>query len=187
MGLDLDPILQFLGSRGDPGISVAVLDGPVEFTHPCFANTRFLTIAGSILPRKECPATAHGTHIASVLFADGGSPVAGLVPHCRAISIPIFSSRSTGQLNNCSQLDLARAIILAVEHGADIINVSGGQLSETAEAEPLLNQAIEECRLRNVLIVAAAGNDSCDCIHLPAAHPSVLAVGAMGQDQLPLD
>jgi cyanobactin maturation PatA/PatG family protease len=28
------------------------------------------------------------------------------------------------------------------------------------------------------LVVAAAGNEGCDCLHIPAAHPSVLAVGA---------
>jgi cyanobactin maturation PatA/PatG family protease len=31
----------------------------------------------------------------------------------------------------------------------------------------------------NVLIVAAAGNDGCECLHVPAALPAVLAVGAM--------
>ncbi|MEM8779032.1 MAG: S8 family serine peptidase, partial [Cyanobacteria bacterium P01_G01_bin.49] len=32
---------------------------------------------------------------------------------------------------------------------------------------------------KNVLIVAAAGNDGCDCLHVPASVASVLAVGAM--------
>ena len=40
---------------------------------------------------------------------------------------------------------------------------------------------------RDVLIVAAAGNDRCACLHLPAALPSVLAVGAMDDDGYPLE
>jgi len=38
-----------------------------------------------------------------------------------------------------------------------------------------------------VLIVAAAGNDGCDCLHVPAALESVLAVGAMNASGEPLD
>ena len=37
-----------------------------------------------------------------------------------------------------------------------------------------------------MLIVAAAGNDGCDCFHVPAALPCVLAVGAMRWDGTPL-
>jgi cyanobactin maturation PatA/PatG family protease len=37
------------------------------------------------------------------------------------------------------------------------------------------------------LIVAAAGNDGCDCLHVPAALPNVLAVGAMDRQGNPMD
>ena len=37
------------------------------------------------------------------------------------------------------------------------------------------------CEDNNVLVVAAAGNDGCACLHVPAAVPSVLAVGADGK------
>ena len=37
-----------------------------------------------------------------------------------------------------------------------------------------------------MLIVAAAGNNGCQCLHLPAALPTVLAVGAMDAQGLPL-
>jgi subtilisin family serine protease len=32
---------------------------------------------------------------------------------------------------------------------------------------------------RNILVVAAAGNNGCECLHIPAAAASVLSVGAM--------
>src|SRR5262249_41735706 len=37
------------------------------------------------------------------------------------------------------------------------------------------------------LVVAAAGNDGCACLHVPAAVPKVLAVGAMDGNNLPID
>jgi cyanobactin maturation PatA/PatG family protease len=43
------------------------------------------------------------------------------------------------------------------------------------------------CQNNNVLLVAAAGNDGCECLHVPAALPTVLAAGAMGENGQPLD
>jgi cyanobactin maturation PatA/PatG family protease len=80
----------------------------------------------------------------------------------------------------------ARAITQAVEHRANVINISGGQLSDSIEPDPLLANALRLCAENNVLIVAAAGNDGCDCLHLPAAVDTVLAVGAMDSTASPL-
>jgi cyanobactin maturation PatA/PatG family protease len=43
------------------------------------------------------------------------------------------------------------------------------------------------CADNNVLLIAATGNDGCECLHVPAALPTVLAVGAMGENGEPLD
>ena len=58
----------------------------------------------------------------------------------------------------CSQVDLARAILQAVDRGAHVINISGGQLLASGSAEPLLDMAIRTCAERNVVVIAAAGN-----------------------------
>jgi cyanobactin maturation PatA/PatG family protease len=126
---------------------------------------------------------AHGTHVASVLFGQHGSEVEGLVPNCSGFVIPIFNSES----RSVSQLDLARAIELAVEKGAHVINISGGQLTDLGEADVWLHNAIRLCCDRNVLVIAAAGNDGCECLHVPAALPSVLAVGALDRQDHPMD
>jgi cyanobactin maturation PatA/PatG family protease len=76
-------------------------------------------------------------------------------------------------------MDMARALALAVERGVDIVNVSAGQKASSPEAARHLTDAVERCESERVLIVAAAGNDGCPCLHIPAAMPSVLAVGAM--------
>jgi len=124
-------------------------------------------------------ASQHGTHVASVIFGQHDSPIRGISPNCRGLIIPVFSDGREGGLAPCSQIDLARAITQAVEQGANIINISGGQLAASAESDKLLANAVRLCQENNVLIVAAAGNDGCDCLHIPAALESVLAVGAM--------
>ena len=46
---------------------------------------------------------------------------------------------------------------------------------------------IQRCEDNNILVVAAAGNDGCDCLHVPAALPFVLAVGALDTTGEPLE
>jgi len=173
------------GARGDPRVRIAVLDGPVDAAHPCFSGARLEFPQGQPLADAQSAAARHGTHVASIIFGQPGSGVAGMAPGCTGLIIPIFSSQGEGVA--CSQLDLARAILLALEHGAQIINISGGQRVQSTTPDLLLANAIESCARRNVLIVAAAGNDGCACLHLPAAAPTVLAVGAMGSDGSPLE
>ncbi|AFZ01069.1 PatA/PatG family cyanobactin maturation protease [Calothrix sp. PCC 6303] len=171
---------------GDSKICVAVLDGPVDQSHPCFdgANlTQLPTLVSSVADRGS--ASQHGTHVASVIFGQHDSPVRGIAPNCRGLIVPVFSDGRDG-LAPCSQIDLARAITQAVEQGANVINISGGQLAASAESDRLLANAVRLCRENNVLIVAAAGNDGCDCLHLPAALESVLAVGAMDAQGNPI-
>jgi len=73
-----------------------------------------------------------------------------------------------------------------VEAGAHVINISGGQFAKNLEPNHFLENAVKLCEASNVLIVAAAGNDGCDCLHFPAAIPSVLSVGAMDDAGVPL-
>ncbi|MEG3440140.1 PatA/PatG family cyanobactin maturation protease [Pannus brasiliensis CCIBt3594] len=173
---------------GDSRICVAVLDGTVDTSHPCLHGARLKgiqTLISSIANRGT--ATQHGTHVTSVIFGQHGSSVPGIAPGCRGLIVPIFSDGRGDKPVPCSQVDLARAITQAVENGANIINISGGQLTASPESDRLLANAIRLCREKNVLIVAATGNDGCECLHLPAALESVLAVGAMDSQGNPLD
>ena len=179
-------VAQELG-RGDDRVCIAVLDGPVDISHPCFRGAKLDQLPTLVNPTLlDGRAAAHGTHVASIIFGQPGSAVQGIAPDCRGIAVPIFSDEAPGGSLACSQLDLARAILLAAENDAQVINISGGQLTPSGEPEPILAQAIESCFKRNILIVAAAGNDGCECLHVPAAAPSVLVVGAMDRDGNPL-
>jgi subtilisin family serine protease len=169
---------------GDPAVCVAVLDGPVDVDHPCFRGAS-LTGVGALATGEagQGQMSAHGTHVASVIFGQPESPVAGIAPRCRGLLVPVFRDDDQGYL---SQLDLARAIEQAVQAGANLINVSGGELAPTGEPDPTLARALQLCDAAGVLVIAATGNDGCDCLHVPASVPTALAVGALTEDGQPL-
>jgi len=175
-------------TRGDPEICVAVLDGPVDLSHRALKGAQLELLGGSIEASRVCgPAAAHGLHVCSVIFGQHSGSVKGVAPNCRGLVIPIFRDRDSQAIEPCSQITLAQAILQALERGAHIINISGGQLSESGKAHPHLEQAIRQCIDADVLVVAAAGNDGCRCLHVPGAVQSVLAIGAMGVDGEPLE
>jgi hypothetical protein len=166
-------------TTGHPSICIAVLDGPVEISHRCFdgASLREIDVFQNE-SRSAGVSRQHGTQIASILFGQHGSTkVRGIAPKCRGLIIPIYESSELGP--QCSQASLAEAIRAAIDHGAHIINVSGGQLWDKTNVEPALLEAITRAAQIGVPIVAAAGNDGCSgCEHVPAALPWVIPVGA---------
>ncbi|MDQ3948486.1 MAG: PatA/PatG family cyanobactin maturation protease [Thermoproteota archaeon] len=173
---------------GDPSICVAILDGPVDRSHPSLARAN-LTNVDILVPSSshQGPATKHGTNVASVLLGQHDGPFLGIAPRCRGLMVPIFKDGAGNSLAPCSQLDLARAISEAVQEGAHIINISAGDSSFSGAAHPILAGAVRNCTAEGVLIVAATGNEGCDCLHVPAALPAVLAVGAMDSQGEPLE
>jgi cyanobactin maturation PatA/PatG family protease len=194
-GIGSIPGLRALWSEttGDPRVVVAVLDGPVDRAHPALVGARLETIEAAVPApaRIGGPATGHGTAVASLIFGRHvrENPVWGVAPACRGVVVPIFSDAGTADepfRPVSSQLDLARAVLLALEHGAGIINISAGQPVPASSAEPILAAAVERALRRGILVVAAAGNDGCDCAQIPAALPGVLAVGALDSRGRPL-
>jgi cyanobactin maturation PatA/PatG family protease len=160
---------------------MAILDAPVDRANPCLESAkleqRWLGHHGHCSP--------HGTEVASVIFAGHNTSVLGVAPRCRGVSIPIYDCEPDLSPST-NQHQLAIAIREALAAGAHVINVSAGQLVSAATAEPELSEAVRACADAGVLIVAAAGNDGCDCLHVPAALPCVLAVGATRWDGSPL-
>lgn len=169
---------------GDPRVKVAVLDGPADLGHPCFRGSKL-----SRLERSWRPAVAssddyalHATHVASVIFGQHESEVAGVAPHCSGINVPIAVDEESVQC----PLTLTRGIDAAYEAGANIVHVATCIKSHTGHADGLIRSAIRRCRDGNMLVVAPAGNDGGSSLCLPAALPEVLAVGALNRHGVPL-
>jgi hypothetical protein len=173
---------------GHPEIRIAVLDGVPDLSHPCFRGSHAQPLALGIGP-SESPgrARAHGTHIASLILANDRTPVRGIAFGCTGLLGTIFPNSTEDDSRTCTQDILAYAIRAAVRAGANIINVSAGSFAESTEVSASLKEAVAQCEDYDVLVVAAAGNDGCRCVHLPAHLPSVLAVGAIDDSGQPAD
>lgn len=179
---------------GDPEVTIAILDGPVDQSHPSIQAAN-LTYLGDNPPTSEPAghAVSHGTHVASIIFGQHGSDIHGIAPQCRGLIRPIYRDAPDGALVNATQQELAAAIQEALAAGANVINISGGEPSPSGQAEPELVKAIQDCEQQGVLVIAAAGNGgcgsqhACDCMHVPGAIPSVLVVGAMDDLGQPMD
>jgi cyanobactin maturation PatA/PatG family protease len=172
-------------SVGNPQICIAILDSVIDRSHPCLEDADLSHV--QTLYSNDCiykGASSHGTQVASIIFGQHCGPLKGVAPYCRGVSIPLFSlNNSSGSV---SQLDLARAIYQAAEIGAHVINISGGQLTESCKVDPILTRAVKFCVDNQILIVASVGNDGLPSHHIPAALPDVLAVGAMDSQGNPI-
>ena len=115
----------------------------------------------------------------------GASPA--IAPGCRGLVLPIFAEGTGFRVLSCSQVDLARAVLRALEGGAKVINISGGQAVPPGGAHPLLADAFRLCsgsrrprrrggRERRLRLPSL----------LPAALPNVLTVGALDRSGRPL-
>ncbi|PZQ19159.1 MAG: hypothetical protein DI565_01895 [Ancylobacter novellus] len=174
----------FAAMRGETiDALVGVVDGTPDLASPDLDGVD-LALEALMLPDGAAEPDAHGTEIASLIFGRAF----GLAHGARGLALPIFFRRpGDGRIGAASQMDMARALTLAAERGCDVVNVSAGQKASSPEAARHLTDAVALCAERRVLVVAAAGNDGCPCIHIPAAMPSVLAVGAMDDDGAPLE
>jgi glutathione S-transferase len=171
---------------GLPAIKIGIVDGLPDLTHPAL-RTASIEILEAMIPDGSCAPDSHGTSVCSIIFGHSDD-ICGLAPGCSGLVLPIFFGNGPEERPRpASQLDLARGITFALERDVSIINISAGQKVAAAEADEHLDQALRRCAERKVLVVAAAGNDSCPCLHLPAGVSSVLAVGAADVRGQPLE
>ena len=165
---------------GHPSVVVAIVDGRIDAGQSSLAGASIRVIdSGAPVGPAEGRTADHGTYVASVIAGQPGTNVDGIAPECSFLSVPAW----TPERPRPSQIDLARAIEAAVDEGADIINLSGGQFVDAPLAQDHLERAVQKCIDNDVLLIAAAGNDGCPCLHVPASLDGVIAVGSRGEDQ----
>jgi len=128
---------------------------------------------------SDIGAIGHGTHVAGTIAAVAGNGIgiAGVAPGARILPLRILGPEGAGTTR-----DLAIAIGAAVSAGARIVNLSLGSLNEDAR----VTSAIADAAARNVLVVAAAGNDGpSGAPKWPASSDLTLAVTALDRDGNP--
>ncbi|OGN08066.1 MAG: hypothetical protein A3J46_01420 [Candidatus Yanofskybacteria bacterium RIFCSPHIGHO2_02_FULL_41_11] len=166
-------------TSGGSGVNLAVLDTGVLKNHIDLKNRvsqckDFTSFKTPIINGQCEDKNGHGTHVAGVIAADGGSDGKGIYGVAPESSLLVY--KVCGNNGSCWSDDIAVAIRNAADGGANIISMSLGSDSESS----LITDAISYAVDKNVLVVAAAGNDGpyVGSIDYPAANKNVIAVGA---------
>lgn len=154
------------------GAVVAVVDTGVRQTLEDFNQTLFVPgydfINGDNDPTDD---NQHGSHVAGTVAqsTNNNRGVAGVAYKAAIMPVKVLDRRGSG-----SYTAIADGIVFATDNGAHVINMS---LGGSADLQ-VLRQACEYAAARDVVIVAAAGNDASDTPSYPAAYPTCLSVSA---------
>lgn len=146
-------------TTGSSQIVVAVIDTGIDGTHEDLSSGQvgagFNFITKTIIPAgTNSDDNGHGTLVAAVIGATTNNfrGIAGGT--MRVTLMPLKALDSTGAGNSA---DVAAAIIYAADRGAHVINMSLGGIGFANDTT--LSGAIAYAFNKNVVLVAAAGND----------------------------
>ncbi|MFE1452795.1 type VII secretion-associated serine protease mycosin [Streptomyces olivaceoviridis] len=173
------------------GVTVAVLDTGVEADHP--------DLDGNVLPDKDMIGfgagpgdrtwARHGTAMAGIIAGHGHGPggsdgVVGVAPEAKILPVRVIledGDPARAKARTTRGNALADGIRWAADHGADVINLSLGDDSNSAHPEPGEDEAVQYALKKGVVVVASAGNggDKGDHVSYPAAYPGVIAATAV--------
>ncbi|MCR8641959.1 S8 family peptidase [Paenibacillus sp. N1-5-1-14] len=150
---------------------VAVIDTGVDLTHPdlqAHLINGYNLVDPTTTPNDD---VGHGTHVSGVVGAvvNNRLGVAGMVWNNSLMPIKALDQTGAG-----STYTVAQGIIWAVDHGAKVINMSLGNYAPSE----FLHDAIKYAYERDVVLVAASGNDNTGRPSYPAYYPEVFAVAA---------
>jgi subtilisin family serine protease len=121
-------------------------------------------------------AFVHGTHCAGIASAttDNVIGISSIAFRAQIISVKCSPDTSNGNTLRAT----FEGVDYAMSAGADVISMSFGSPTGSLTWQVLINAAM----LRNIVMVAAAGNNGTSSLFYPAANPYVIAVGATNQN-----
>ncbi|XVU29402.1 S8 family serine peptidase [Actinoplanes sp. CA-054009] len=119
----------------------------------------------------------HGTKAASVIAAkgDNATGVAGVCWDCKILPVKAMGADGKGTTDV-----IAKGIVYAVDHNADVINLSLGTAADTQ----VVRDAVAYAASKDVVVIASAGNDGVTSPFYPAAIPAAIAVAGSDTSDL---
>jgi serine protease len=167
---------------GASGIKVAVLDTGIAYRNkgkrflrsPDFTSGQFSKgydfVDNDWLPLDE---NGHGTHIAGTIAekTNNGIGLTGLAFRAKLLPVRVLDRRGSGRAGA-----IARGIRFAVDHGADVINMSFN--FGCRKRVPGIDEELRRAYKKGVIAVASIGNLGSEaCVAPPANGPHVIGVG----------
>jgi subtilisin family serine protease len=186
-GADIKATAAWEETKGHESVIIAVIDTGVDLDHPDIKNKIYSS--GRDFVNDDFDATdddqeyGHGTHVAGIAAAETNNSdgVAGVAWSCKILPVKVLDDTGEGDY-----FWLAYGIIWAADNGADVINMSLGGGTPDSVSDEALKSALEYAYEKNIVIIAAAGNDG-GAVCYPAAYDDYcLAVAATDyNDQRP--
>ena len=157
-------------TQGKPDVVVAVIDDGVDLDHEDLEGNiiqPYDIVEGS---DESLPIGEHGTHVAGIIAAeiDNATGGVGVAPKTKIMPLNVF------QGEDAYTSDVIEAIYHAVDHEADIINMSLGNYYYSW----LYQEAIDYAHEAGVVLIAAAGNEATDEPAYPASYDHVVSVAS---------
>ena len=164
------------------GIKVAVLDTGLDLTHPDFQG-RNINSKSFVSNQAVQDGNGHGTHCTGTATGSVNSQISPR--YGIAYNASIYIGKVLNNAGSGTDSQILAGINWAIANQCDIISMSLGR--RVAPGEPIsqaYEQAAKTALNRNILIVAAAGNESqrpgyIAPVGSPARCPSILAVAAV--------
>ena len=161
-------------TSGEASVVIAVLDTGIDKEHEDLVGKVIAEVNFTDSPTAD-DIYGHGTHVAGIIAAaaNNGVGIAGMAYDCRLMNVKVADD--CGIFYNSV---VAKGVRWAVEHGANVINIS----LFDAESSRNLEEAIDYAWSRGVVVVAAAGNCIGTKVSYPAYYSNCLAVAATDSD-----
>jgi Subtilase family len=156
-------------SEGSPAVVIAVLDTGVELDHP---DLDLFPLSYSTITHTNngSPVAPHGTACAGIIGGriNNAIGMAGLAGRSRVMAIS----------TNWSDVEVAEGLFWAADNGARVISMSFGVYASWSVWNFAIIQAgLQFAEARNLVLVAATGNENQPVSRFPASDPTTIGVG----------
>jgi serine protease len=197
-GLDKVNAIEAWPKATGQGVTVAIVDSGVDLSH---ADLKAKLVGGATFwscadksggcgnggwksGNNDTAPSNHGTHVAGITAAttNNGVGIAGVARDAKIMPVKVINDVGG------SYAEVAAGVRWAADHGADVINMSLGDLPGaqvlvlTGLESQLLEDAIADAVSKGVVVIAAAGNDFASICGEPSFDPGAMCVVATDPD-----